>query len=183
MDLEIWKGERAMKRKSLLGWIILVLLVTLTMAPGSAAARAVRVEFTGTEGPGNVVYGGIWTFLPSGNVHVRGMTTEYQELATDPRMSGLNTAVMNANWGPDFAGPMWGTNESVIPDGADCPGGGVWQGTWTGKAYADGSYSYRAVGRGIAGCVAGLKFSLAAANPGDGSETTYSGVILDPHGE
>jgi hypothetical protein len=153
------------------------------MAPGLAAARASRVEFTGTEGPGTVLDGGIWTFLHNGSVHVRGMMTEYEESATDPRMSGLNTAVMNANWGPDFAGPMWGTSESVLPASPDCPGGGVWQGTWTGTAYADGSFSYRAVGRGIAGCVAGLRFSLVAANPGDGGETTYSGEILDPHGE
>jgi hypothetical protein len=172
-----------MKHKSLLGWIVVVLLVTLTMAPGSAVARAIRVEFTGTEGAGTVIDGGIWAFLPSNNVHVRGMTTVYEEEATDPRMSGQNTVVMNANWGPDFAGPMWGTCDIVLQDGEECPGGGVWQGSWTGTSYADGSFSYRAVGRGVSGCVAGLKFNLVAANPGSGDVTTYSGEILDPHGE
>lgn len=172
-----------MKRKRIMAWLVLTLLVALLMAPGSAMARAIRVGFTGTEVPVALVDEGIWTFLPSGNIHVRGMATKYQEVATDPRMSGLNTAVMNANWGPDFAGPMWGTSESVLLDSADCPGGGVWQGKWTGTMNVDGSYSYRAVGRGVSGCVKGLHFALTAAAPPDGGLTTFSGEILDPHGK
>jgi hypothetical protein len=172
-----------MKRKGLLMWVVLTLLIALMMAPGSVMARADRVEFTGTEVPVGLVDEGIWSFLPSGNVHVRGMTTAYQELATDPRMAGLNTATMNANWRPDFSGPMWGTSESVISDSADCPGGGVWRGTWTGTMNADGSYSYRAVGKGLSGCVEGLLYTLIAVSPGGGALTTYTGEILDPHGE
>jgi hypothetical protein len=172
-----------MKCKSVLVWVVLALLVVPMMVPGSALARATRVEFTGSEVPVGLVDEGIWTFLPGGNVHVRGMATVYQELATDPRMSGLNTAVMNANWGPDFAGPMWGTSESVLSDSADCPGGGAWKGSWTGMMNVDGSYSYRAVGRGVSGCVTGLHFSLVAQSPGGDALTTFTGEILDPHGE
>ena len=172
-----------MKGKRLLVGLVLVLLAALVTVPGTAAAGASRVAFTGTEVPVAPVAEGVWIFLPSGNVHVRGMATQYLELATDPRMSGLNTSVMNANWGPDFAGPMWGTFESVLGDSTDCPGGGVWQGTWTGMMNVDGSYSYSSVGRGVSGCVAGLHVSLTAFNPGTGQLTTYSGEILDPHGE
>jgi hypothetical protein len=90
---------------------------------------------------------------------------------------------MNANWGPDFAGPMWGSNENVLADSAECPEGGVWQGTWTGMMNADGSYSYNAVVHGTSGCVAGLKASLTAFNAGGDAPTTYTGEILEPHGE
>ena len=173
-----------MKRKSLLAWVVLVVLLTLVLVPGSASAGASRVEFTGIEVPtGPPVDYGDWIELPSGNIHVRGMTTVYQEIASDWRMSGLNTVVMNANWGPDYAGPMWGTNEFVLGDSAECPGGGVWQGTWTGNMNIDGSYSYKAVGRGVSGCVAGLHFSLEAFYSPSAGATTFSGEILDPQGE
>jgi hypothetical protein len=172
-----------MKRRSVLAWLGVVVLVALVLVPGSAAAVATRVEFTGIEVPVVLVAEGEWTFLPSGNVHVRGMTTQYLEVATDPRMSGLNTAVMNANWGPDFAGPMYGTCEPVLANSAECPAGGVWQCTWTGMMNVDGSYTYSAVGKGISGCVAGLRFSLVAFNPGGEALTTFTGEILDPHGE
>jgi hypothetical protein len=173
-----------MKRKSVLAWLGLVVLAALVTVPGSAAATATRVGFSGVEMPlGPPIDSGDWIELPSGNIHVRGMISQYQEVATDPRMSGLNTSVMNANWGPDFAGPMFGTSESVLADSAECPGGGVWQGTWTGMMSVDGSYTYNAVGRGVSGCVEGLHFSLAAFNPGGDALTTYTGEILDPHGE
>jgi hypothetical protein len=171
-----------MKRKRLLIGVVLVVLVALATVPGPAAARAIRVGFSGHEVPTALVAEGTWTFLPSGNVHVRGMTTVYQEFSSDWRVSGLNTAVMNANWGPDFAGPMFGTSESVLADSAKCPGGGVWHSTWTGMMNVDGSYTYSAVGKGITGCVAGLRFSLIAFNPGGDALTTYTGEILCLHG-
>jgi hypothetical protein len=111
------------------------------------------------------------------------MATQYLEVATDPLMSGLNTSVMNANWGPDLAGPMWGTSKSVLEDSTECPGGGIWQGTWTGMMNVDGSYTYDAVVRGVSGCVAGLHASLTAFNSGGDALTTYTGQILDPRGE
>jgi len=107
----------------------------------------------------------------------------YQENASDWRMSGLNTVVMNANWGPDLAGPQWGTAELVIAESEECPGGGIWQGNWTGMMNADGSFTYSAVVRGVSGCVAGLKASLTAFNPGGDVLTTYTGEILDPRDE
>ena len=173
-----------MKRKSLMVSVVLILLVSLALVPGSAAAPAGRTEFSGIEIPtGPPLYIEDWIELPSGNVHVRGMVSVYVEQASDPRMSGEATVVMNANWGPDMAGPMWGTSELVVSDSAGCEGGGVWHATWTGTMNSDGCYSYRAVGKGVEGCVAGLHFSFVAANPGDYQPSTYTGEILDSHGE
>jgi hypothetical protein len=171
-----------MKFKKVLVLVVLICLVLLAMVPGSVMARAVRTEFTGIEVPAGPPDFGEWKTLPSGNVHVRGMTTVYLEQVTDPRMAGLNTVVMNANWGPDYTGPMWGTNESVIDSSAECLGGGTWRGTWTGTMNGDGSYSYDAVGHGVSGCVEGLHFWLTGENPGGDSFTTIVGMILDPHG-
>lgn len=172
-----------MKRKSLLVWFVLTALVFLTIAPGSAAARAVKVGFTGAETTLGLVDPGVWIELPSGNVHVRGMISLYEESASDPRMSGVATVVMNANWGPDYAGPMWGTSQLEVAPGPECVEGGVWEASWTGTMNVDGSYSYHAVGLGVSGCVEGLRFSFVAENPGGGGLTTYNGEILDPHGE
>ena len=172
-----------MKRKRVLAWVGLVALVALVLAPGSAAARATRIGFSGYEVPTGPPDYGEWIELPSGNVHVRGMTTVYEEVATDPRMSGLNTSTMNANWGPDFSGPMFGKAESVLAASAECPGGGVRRATWTGMMNAGGSYTYSAAGKGVSGCVAGLRFWLTAFNPGGDALTTYTGEILEPHGE
>jgi hypothetical protein len=183
-DLQTWKGETMMKGKRVLACVVPILMVALMMPAGLACAKAVRVEFTGIEVPlGPPLEYGIWSELPSGNVHGRGMVSQSQEIASDPRMSGVNTVVMNANWGRDGAGPMWGTNRSQVPPSLNCEQGGVWEGSWTGMMNADGSYSYRAVGRGVSGCVEGLRFSLSAANPGGGQLTAYTGEILDPHGE
>jgi hypothetical protein len=79
----------------------------------------------------------------------------YQELTTDPRTSGANTVVMNANWGPDYAGPMWGTHRSEVNPSPDCEQGGVWEGTWTGTMNIDGSYTYHAVGKVFPGAYQG----------------------------
>ena len=173
-----------MKGKNVLMWIGLVVLAFLVSGPGSAAAQATRTKFTGIEEAiGPPVDYGDWTY-PGGNVHVRGMTTVYQDSADDPRVSGRNTVVTNGNWGPDGAGPMWGTSENHVPDSEGCPGGGVWRGTWTGIRNADASWSLRAVGKGVSGCVAGLHYSMTASNAGrEGAVTTYTGEILDPHGE
>jgi len=178
-----------MSMKRLLVCVGSLVLVALIALPGSAAARASRIAFEGNDVPtGPPIDWGDWNTLPSGNVHVRGMTsvyttTMYQEPPSDWRVSGLNTVVMNANWGPDYAGPMWGTSENVLFDSEFCPGGGVWQGTWRGVQSADSSYTYLAVAKGVSGCVEGMHLSLTAFNPGNNALTTYSGEILDPHGE
>jgi hypothetical protein len=74
---------------------------------------------------------------------------------------------------------MWGTFHNEVAPSPDCKGGGVWEGTWTGTMGTAGSCSWRAVGRGVSGCVEGLHVSYVAdcgVYP-----TTFTGTILDPY--
>jgi hypothetical protein len=112
----------------------------------------------------------VWTY-PGGNIHVRGMVMQYEEVLDCPQLAGINTVTMNANWDANYAGPMWGVAQLVTDDG------GVWESTWAGKTYADGSSEYRAVGRGVAGSVQGLHMNLSAANG------QWTATLLDPHGD
>jgi hypothetical protein len=156
--------------------LALVLVVMATPLP--AAARAVWTEFSGTETLQNIVYPGDWVWLPSGNVHVRGRVTECLDEASDARVSGVDTIVVNANWDSAFTGPMWGTFHNEVAPGPDCKGGGVWEGTWTGMVGTEGC-SWRAVGQGVSGCVEGLHVSYVANCGVD--PTTFTGTILDSH--
>jgi hypothetical protein len=149
--------------------VILTLVAVLLIAPGSVTAKATRIECTGTETLIEYLDPGAWTY-PGGNIHVRGMVELYEELSTCPQMTGMNTVTMNANWDADLAGPIWGTTIMEISDG------GVWETTWQGNTYADGSYSYQVVGRGVAGSVVGLHLRLSATN------SEWTATILDPHG-
>jgi len=124
---------------------------------------------------------GIWTY-PGGNIHVRGMVGQYlQDMeGYDPRCSGLNTVVTNANWDAYGAGPSWGTFHVVPNELSNYTGG--WDGTWTGMTYADGSTSIRVEGHGY-GDLEGLQVFVDISFPGLFLPGTASGYVLDPHGE
>jgi hypothetical protein len=162
-----------MKARTLSRWVLAALLVALLLAPGMVAAKATRTECTGTEIASGHLDPGLWT-SPGGNIHVRGMVTEYLEESSCPELRGVNTVTMNANWSADFVGPMWGTSRVVGEYG-------VWEGTWQGKIAPDGSCSYEAISHGISGAVAGLKLSMTA----DCTEavTTFTATILNPRGQ
>jgi hypothetical protein len=149
--------------------MLLIVVLALLMAPGSVAAKATRIECTGAETLIQYLDPGVWTFS-DGNIHVRGMVELYEEASTCPQLAGLNTVTMNANWDANYAGPIWGTTVAVTNDG------GVWETTWQGKTFADGSYAYEVVGHGVAGPVEGLHMKLSATNLG------WTATILDPHG-
>lgn len=159
-----------MKRRTLSVWVILTLVVVLLIAPASVSARATQTYCTGWEIPLEVLDPGVWTY-PGGNIHVRGMVMQYQEVSDCPQLAGINTVTMNANWDANYAGPIWGIAQSVTVDG------GVWESTWAGKTYADGSSEYRTVGHGVAGSVQGLHMKLSATNG------QWTATILDPHGD
>jgi hypothetical protein len=161
-----------MKAKTLSLWILAALLVALLIAPGTIAAKAARIECTGTEVRGAVLDPGRWTY-PGGNIHVRGMVSLYHDQSSCPEIGSENRVTMNANWDAHYIGPMWGTSHSEGPHG-------VWEGTWHGQVSPDGSCSYRAVSHGVSGAVAGLKMTLTANCTGE--VTTYTATILDPHG-
>lgn len=158
-----------MNRRTFSVWAILALIAVLLIAPGSVAAKATRIDCTGSEIMLGVLDPGQWTY-PGGNIHVRGMVMQYQEVSDCHQMAGINTVTMNANWDANYAGSIWGTAEMVTD------GGGAWESTWTGRTYADGSSEYRTVGHGVSGSVLGLHMKLSAANG------QWSATILDPHG-
>lgn len=158
-----------MRRQKWSVWVLLTLVAVLLLAPGSVAAKATRIECTGTETLLGYLDPGIWTY-PNGNIHVRGMVELYEEASACPQLAGLNTVTMNANWDANYAGPIWGTSVNLTTDG------GVWETTWQGKTFADGSYAYEVVGHGVAGPVEGLNVKLSATNLG------WTATILDPHG-
>ncbi|MGC9335363.1 MAG: hypothetical protein ACP5JJ_14515 [Anaerolineae bacterium] len=171
-----------MKRKSLLAWVVLALLIVTVLGPQPATARAVRTEFTGTETPIQLIDPGDSHVLPNGGVHIRGKVFQAAEVATDPRVSGTSMVVSNGNLDPSGTGPIWGTFVIEVPSSQDCQGGGRWEGTWAGQVSYSEYYCYwHVVTHGVSGCVEGLQASYYADCLSGIS--TYSGTILDPHGE
>lgn len=167
-----------MKARRLTLLVVVSLVLILLIAPGSAGAGATRTACTGTETPIAVLEEGAWTF-PDGNVHVRGRVTQYLETSDCAPLAGVVTSAMNANWDARFSGPMWGSGRQETPYG----GGGVWEGTWQGQLNPDGSYTYQAGNRGVAGSVQGLHFVLNARFDPSTGVTSWSATILDPGGE
>lgn len=160
-----------MKGQKWFVWVVLALLVLLVVASGSVVAQAVRIECTGTEVRTDVLDPGVWTF-PGGNIHVRGMVSQYQEESVNcPQLAGVNVAAMNANWDANYVGPMWGTARLET----DYAGGGAWEGRWNGALSADGC-TYRAVMHGVSGSVTGMKAFLNA----DCTSGSWTATILDP---
>jgi len=162
--------------------VVVVSLIALSLLPVQAVTA--RADFITCEGdflPGEILYPGIWTY-PGGNWHVRGMVGTYQQEmpGSDPRCSGLNTVITNANWDIGGAGPSWGTFH-VVPNAYSNYTEG-WDGTWTGMSDADGSASIHVVGHGY-GDLDGLQVFVDISFPGLFQPGTASGYILDPHGQ
>ncbi|HSF80557.1 MAG TPA: hypothetical protein VLA49_04965 [Anaerolineales bacterium] len=136
-----------MKKKYVRISAILVVMAVLLVgiAPVTAAEKT---EFPCTEETIALLDPGTMSF-PDGNVHIRGMVILAREEAPDPRDQGYNTVVVNANWGKDGSGPMWGTFRMETDEG------GLWKGTWAGMDTGQGSW-YNAVGDGF-GLYAGMK--------------------------
>ena len=162
-----------MKGLRLSVWVVFALVAGLLMVPGQAAARATRIECSGTEVPLAVLDPGTWRY-PGNNTHVRGMVSQYEEVSSNcPQIAGINTVTVNFNVDASFSGPMWGTSRAET----DYAGGGIWEGTWVGRLNADGSSYYQAVSHGVSGSVAGLVMKLTSDNG------AWTATILDPHGE
>ena len=162
--------------------LIVVALIALSLLPVHAVSA--QATFTACEGgfiPLGISDPGVWTY-PGGNWHVRGMVGTYQQVmpSSDPRCSGLNTVVTNANWDIGGAGPSWGTFHVVPNEYSNYTGG--WDGTWRGMSYADGSASIQVVGHGY-GDLEGLHVFVDIAFPGLFAPGTASGYILEPDGE
>lgn len=157
-----------MKTQKRLIVISIVTLAALLLFAAPVAAQAVATEITGTEScittdPGTL------TFLPNGNIRVRGMLQQCTEAASDPRAAGTNFVVVNANWNSSFIGPMWGTWRLVSNDG------GIWEGTWEGML-TESAGEVHAEGDGE-GIDSGSKMWIDSVN------RVWRGRILDPHGD
>jgi hypothetical protein len=136
-----------MKQKILrLGVLTLVLAVLLMGVMPATAAH--KTTFTCTETWYADVDPGVWTLLPNGNVHIRGMVLILNEYASDSRLSGLNTVVLNANWDANLTGPAWGTFKIMNEDGG-------WEGHWEGEMTEQGGI-HHATGDGF-GSYDGMK--------------------------
>ncbi len=116
--------------------------VLVLLAAGIAIAKTTVRPFVLTETVNRTTVEGEWNFLPSGNITVRNRVSEYNDVASDPRLSGTVVATTNANLDPDWTGPAWGAYHSEI-------GSGAWNGVWHGNFnMATGSGDYDAVGYG-----------------------------------
>ena len=101
-------------RKSvLLSVSVALMIVALLATPGPAMAKATKTEVVGTSTTIGMIDPGVWTTLPSGNVKVRDMILVFREEMSDPRASGTNTVVMNANWDSDETGPEQDTETAL----------------------------------------------------------------------
>ena len=166
-----------MKNAKYLSMLVFVLVAVL-LHPSSAMAKAQRTTFTGTSIFGGTLNAGEWTFLPNGNVLARGNVETYNDVGSDPRVTGQETIISNGNFRPapsselGLAGFLWGTfhieNE-----------GGAWDGTFTSEIIEDGEYFYRGVAHGTGG-YEGLVGHWEAYRDGHSGPFTISGWILEP---
>jgi len=169
-----------MKRLLRVSVLVLVLMATLLLVAGPAAAKATRTEFTATETwVEDISLGKEWVTADK-IYHIRGGESLYMVEATDPRVSGEEIITLNLNmklvddeavWA---TGPMWGTFRITNE-------GGYWEGLWTGVRDEQG-YSYiEYVGSGGGG-YAGLQLRVdnERLTPDTSIPHTWTGYILDP---
>jgi hypothetical protein len=165
-----------MKQHKFVSVFVLALLVSM-IAVSTAMAGAQKTHFSGTASFVEIIDEGEYTFLPSGNVRARGIVEVYHDVNSDPRLSGEETIVSNANFKPapaseiGLAGHLWGTfhieNE-----------GGTWNGTFTSEITEAGEYFYRGIAQGSGG-YEGLQGSWEAYRNGHSGPFTLNGWILE----
>ncbi len=162
-----------MKAGTLFRLFLVVAAIALALGAGTAGAKAIRTNCSGTETLLGVLDPGTLT-NPGGRIQIRCMVSQFrEESSTCPQMAGTNTNNMNANWDKNGLGPMWGTFVLKTTQGE-------WKGTWHGAMGTGGSCSYEGVGRGVSGAVTGL-IVMVKANCTNAT-TTWTSTILDPRG-
>ena len=152
-------------RHSRLATLLLVPALVFGLAVPSAATGAEHTDFygvyfpaglpgTNTACPGNwvgpalcVIDPGSWTVLPSGRHRIRDMTVyelafAWSEGQVEPRKTGYDIVVANANLDASLSGPAWGTWNLYSSDHVL-----MFTGTFTGK-FENGIPAVRFVGEG-----------------------------------
>jgi hypothetical protein len=165
-----------MKRYQYLSMLVIT-LVALLLSTSPAMAATQKTVFTGTSNFGETLNAGEWTYLASGNVLARGIVETYHDVETDPRVTGTETIVTNANFKPapsselGLAGHLWGTfhieNE-----------GGAWNGIFASEITEGGEYFYQGVAHGSGGYDR-LTAHFEAYRNGHSGPFTISGWILE----
>jgi hypothetical protein len=160
-------------RKSIV--VSMVALLVIGLAAPATADGAEHTDFygmyfpaglegTGTECPDPytwvdpafcVVEQGDWDYLPSGRVKIRNMVVlelamSWNESGVEPRKTGYDVVVANANLDESMSGPTWGTWNLYNPEDEL-----MFRGTFTGK-FLEGIPAVHFVGEGV-GQYAGQK--------------------------
>jgi hypothetical protein len=161
--------------------IALAIIAGLMLLAAPAMAKATRTEFSG-----------IWTvtefgdpakwWFPGGGWQARGWPLIAHFEADCDLVDGRWVHLFDNHFDAEAAGPWNGTFHADISCG-DEPG--AWDGSFTGTSFgyiagAGGTAYLRGHG---SGCVEGMKIFLDMVNSGPGGTLTYTGYILDPHGE
>jgi hypothetical protein len=134
-------------KKNILRLTTILTIMAILLLGVSPALAAEKTAFQCTESFITTLGDGLVN-NPDGNIHIRSMIQLFDEQSSEPRFTGKNTVVVNANWRADFTGPMWGTFRLVTAQGG-------WEGTWAGQMTEQGP-KYNAIGDGF-GDNAGMK--------------------------
>ena len=154
-----------MRRTSVLA--LVAALVLTVLVPSAASARSERTDFygvyfpagmpgTGTECPEPyewvdpafcVIDQGDWDQLPSGRLRIRNMTIlelamAFTDDGPEPRKTGYDIVLANANLDDTLSGPTWGTWNLHSNDGTL-----MFTGRFTGE-FENGIPAVRFVGKG-----------------------------------
>ena len=154
-------------------WMAALLLLT---ASGAAAEGGFFTDFTGTSVNCEPVGMEAPPVVHDGKLHVRGLTQECTDSASDPRVAGTERIVIHGilDLNDNLSGPFWGT--SVVTSGE-----GQWLAVWTGESTSDGFFYARMHARGT-GAYEGMQawWWLERLSPDPAAPTTFHGRILDP---
>jgi hypothetical protein len=163
--------------------IILVAgLIVLSILAAPVAAGTIRTEYEGFEYFVDTLSPGLEWVSDDGVYHARGAAEAYEDVVSDPRLSGDIVVTINCNFQladePVFVyGPMWGTSRIDNEDG-------YWEGSWVGKRTEQGFSYIRVVMKGH-GAYEGLqaRADYARESPVFTDPFTVHGVLMDPGGE
>ena len=138
-----------MKYPKFLSMFVFVMIAALlTVSPAMASAQG--TAFTGTAIFSESINPGEWTYLPGGIIQARGIVDVFQDVSSDPRVSGVETTIYNGSFKSTpsspigLSGRIWGTTHIENA-------GGSWDGSWTAEITENGEYFARGVAQGSGG--------------------------------
>jgi len=172
----------ARRTRVLAGLLGAIGLMAVLSSPAWAEAK--RTYFTIVENPvGGPSIGEVFT--DGQQLYLLGTESSYEEIATDPRLTGPKVITFDAIFEPPaLIGRMWGRSHKQHPDGA-------WDGYWTGTRTAfndpDGTPHVRSTITSLAvgsGAFEGLvvRWDITAVDATPGTPMSGSGYIVEAKG-